>query len=104
MIEFKILGPYDTAGRMAVHDTEVKTHAAQMAIRFAELILSASDYARELSAIHGEEEREAKLQTAQQISKRACDLASYLMIELRKREWIVEGPRVDEVYKTDPKE
>lgn len=103
MIQFKLLNEFQSPTRLAVHDTEVKTQEAQMAVRFAELILSASDYARTLSAglsaAHGESDRTLSLSTAKEITMRACDLASYMMIELRRREWIVETPGVDEIYK-----
>jgi hypothetical protein len=98
MIEFKILGVLDRPGQLAVHETEYETHEARLAKRFAEIIVSSSDYAKHLGdALH--DGPKANLISPEIISKRACDLACYLMIEMRKREWIVQGPSVDEVYK-----
>ena len=103
-IQFKTRKDYEISGRMMVHDTDYPTFEARLAMRFAEVILQASDYGRSVGdALSDRHPHEPKIAEAavQSICKRACAMADYLTIEMRKREWIVQAPDINEVYPND---
>lgn len=106
MIQFKILQEDERSGKLAIHETEIQTAQARLAIRFAEIILASSDYGKNLgeamaSAVGDRQsyEKPEKPVAVETICRRACDMAAYLTLEMKKREWIIEGPDVNEVYK-----
>lgn len=97
MIEFKVVPAETTLGwTLVTHETEVLGHEARLAIQFIDKILL-SDMAKEL--VKALEDEELQKRTVQEMATRACELAEFMMAEMRNRDWIIKGPSIKEAQK-----
>lgn len=96
MYEFTVVKSDSPLGFSVVpHETEYLGHEAKMAWSFADKILL-SDGMKEIIA---EQSAEVQRDTVQQIAVRACELAEYLMAEMKLRDWIYTAPGLKEAAK-----
>lgn len=97
MIEFKVLKADTPLGwTLTTHETEFFTHEARLAIQFVDKLVL-SDLMKEL--VKSVEDVDLQKKTVEQMATRACELAEFLMNEMRQRDWIKTCPSIREAQK-----
>lgn len=103
MIESAVLRKDQDLLRHCTHDTTQQNLTARIAVMFADHMVLASDQGSAIGAAMGDaqpHEAKSNLMPVGLIVQRACNLAEALIAEMTRREWITEGPRLEEIITT----
>jgi hypothetical protein len=94
MIQTKVFKDYMGRGRLMLHDTEVPTREAQLAM---ELVGRWGTVAGVPDGEDAAGRAKLRLMTPEELAIRACHSAEMLFGEMRRRGWIIQAPDISEL-------